>query len=393
MQLFFWLLVFFVVYAYFGYPLVLVLLNKLLPYIRKNQPISEITISELPTVDLLIAAYNEGKIIEAKILNAISLDYPVDKYNIYIASDGSTDQTNDIVKKLAKQYHNVHLLEFPRTGKSGILNAAIKSLKGDIVVFSDANTEYAKDSIKKLVSNFARTCVGCVCGRLIYRNPGQVVSGIGESFYWRYETTLKKLESKIGYIAGANGAIYAIRRKLFTPFPKNTINDDFTLSMKIVANGHRSIYDDTAIGYEDVAPSMESEFKRHVRDGAGHYIAIIHLLKLLNPLLGIRSFIYWSHRIIRWAIPFLLIILVYINYQLIESPLYEFIFYSQLAFYSIALLGWGLSLFMKLPFIVYIPFYFCNLNLALLVGFFKAVSGTQRAKWESTERATIVQTS
>lgn len=392
MHLTFWILVFFVVYAYFGYPIVLVILNKLLPFIRRNQSNTKVSDGALPTVDLLIAAYNEEKIIEAKILNAISLDYPAEKYNIYIASDGSTDQTNQIVKQLASVHANVHLLAFPRTGKSGMLNEAIKSLKADIVVFSDANTEYAKDAIKKLVSNFDRPCVGCVCGRLIYRNPGQVVSGVGESFYWRYETTLKKLESNIGYIAGANGAIYAIRRNLFVPFPKNTINDDFTLSMKIVENGHRSIYDDTAVGYEDVAPSMESEFKRHVRDGAGHYIAIIHLLKLLNPFLGVRSFIYWSHRIIRWAIPFLLIILVYVNYLLIDQLLYEIIFYCQISFYAIALLGWILSIFMKLPFIVYIPFYFCNLNSALLVGFLKAISGRQKTKWNSTERGSGVQT-
>lgn len=389
MQLFFWILVFFVVYAYFGYPIVLIFLNRLLPYIRKNHPKPQFVANELPTVDLLIAAYNEEKIIVSKISNAVSLDYPAEKYNIYIASDGSTDGTNNIVKKLAEQYPNVHLLEFPRTGKSGMLNEAVQFLKGDIVVFSDANTEYANDSIKKLISNFARTCVGCVCGRLIYRNPGQVLSGVGESFYWRYETTLKKLESNIGYIAGANGAIYAIRRSLFTPFPPNTINDDFTLSMKIVENGHRSIYDDSAIGYEDVAPSMESEFKRHIRDGAGHYIAIIHLLRLLNPLLGIRSFIYWSHRIIRWAIPFLLVLLVYVNYQLTDNLLYELLFYCQVSFYGIALLGCGLSLFMKLPFVVYMPFYFCNLNLALLLGFLKAVTGRQKTKWDSTERASI----
>lgn len=393
MQLLFWILIFFVLYAYFGYPLILILLNRLLPFIRKSQVVPSYNQASLPTVDLLIAAYNEERIIAAKIANALSLEYPDGKFNIYVASDGSTDETNNIVRDLAEKNDNVHLLEFPRTGKSGILNAAVKYLNGEIIVFSDANTEYAKDSIKQLVSNFARSCVGCVCGRLIYRNPGQLVSGAGESFYWRYETTLKKLESNIGYIAGANGAIYAIRRSLFVPFPPSTINDDFTLSMKIVENGHRSIYDEKAIGYEDVAPSMESEFKRHVRDGAGHYIAIIQLLRLLNPFLGIRSFIYWSHRIIRWAIPFLLIILFILNYQLIDILFYKLVFYCQVFFYTVALLGWGLSSFIKLPFIIYIPFYFCNLNLALFIGFLKAITGTQKAKWNSTERNEITPTS
>lgn len=359
-------------------------MNFILRFIRKEQNISKFI--QLPNVDLLIAAFNEENVIEAKILNSLSLDYPKDLYNIYIASDGSSDRTNEIVRKYSETYPNVHLFNFPRMGKSRVLNLAVKELKAEIVIFSDANTEYALDSIKKLVSHFSRKCVGCVCGRLIYRNPGQILSGAGESFYWRYETVLKKLESKIGYIAGANGAIYAIRRSLFEPFPKNTINDDFTLSMKIVLNGNRSIYDETALGYEDVAPSMESEFKRHVRDGAGHYIAMMHLLDLLNPFLGIRSFIYWSHRIIRWAIPFLLILIFYINYFLIDIKFFMYLFITQVCFYCIALIGWFLSNYVKLPFFIYLPFYFCNLNLALFVGFFKAITRQQKPKWEATSR-------
>lgn len=360
-------------------------MNFMLRFIRNKQNVDKL--EQLPSVDLLIAAFNEEDVIEAKILNSLSLDYPENLYNIYIASDGSSDHTNDIARRYAEKYANVHLLDFPRMGKSGVLNLAVQKLKAEIVVFSDANTEYAFDSLKKLVSHFSRKCVGCVSGRLIYRNPGQILSGAGESFYWRYETVLKKLESNIGYIAGANGAIYAIRRLLFEPFPKNTINDDFTLSMKIVLHGKRSIYDETALGYEDVAPSMESEFRRHVRDGAGHYIAITHLVGLLNPFLGIRSFIYWSHRIIRWIIPFLLILIFCINYFLIGTKFYLLIFIIQIIFYSVALIGWLLSNYVKLPFFVYLPFYFCNLNLALFIGFLKAITRKQKPKWEATSRS------
>ena len=300
-----------IVYTYIGYPIVLYLWSNLFDVKRKNEGRADYA---WPTVSLLIAAYNEEKVISAKIENCLMLDYPKDLLHIWVASDGSSDNTNRMVKKYTEAQAHIHLLEFPRTGKSGILNQAMKLLNSEVVVFSDANTEYSADAVKRLVRHFEDPDVGCVSGRLIYRNPGETISGKGESIYWKYETALKKMESKLGYVAGANGAIYAIRRDLFEPFPPRTINDDFTLSMKIVMKGFKCVYDENAIVYEDVAPTMQSEFNRHVRDGAGHYIAVVHLLGLLNPLLGLRSFIYWSHRIFRWMVPFLLILSIYGEY-------------------------------------------------------------------------------
>jgi biofilm PGA synthesis N-glycosyltransferase PgaC len=156
--------------------------------------------------------------------------------------------------------------------------------------------------------------------------------------------------------------------------------------MQIVIKGFKSIFEEFAIAYEDVAPTMESEFKRHVRDGAGHYIAVIHLLGLLNPFLGIRSFIYWPHRILRWAVPFILIILFVINCTLLNYTYCKVIFVPHVGFYMLALIGWLRIKGRRLPFFLYIPFYFCNLNLALLVGFIKVISGMQKTTWERTER-------
>lgn len=380
----FWVSIGILFYAYLGYPLALFIIIKLLP--------SEGSVTSKgktwPKVSILIAAYNEEKVIKSKMENCLGLDYPSELLDIWIASDGSSDCTNEIVKEYVKSNHRVHLLEFPRSGKSGAINKAILQIKSEIVVFSDANTEYDPNSIKKLILHFAHPQVGCVCGRLVYRNPGEVLSGKGESFYWRYETALKKLESKIGYIAGANGAIYAIRRLLFEPLPTKTINDDFTVSMKIVEKGFKSLYEENALAYEDVAPNMESEFKRHVRDGAGHYIAIGYLLKLLNPFLGVRSLIYWSHRIFRWVAPFILILAFIINLFLINSFFYHKLFFIQVIFYVIALIGlFSVRKNKKLPFFMYIPFYFCNLNAALLCGFIRVITGVQKTTWESTARA------
>jgi len=361
--LIFWSGISILLYTYGGYHAILCIISRVFP----SHGIARPTSSYWPQVDMLIAAYNEEKVIRSKIENCLNLDYPAEKLTVWIASDGSSDGTNEIVKEYMKHNSRIRLLEFTRSGKSGVINKALPQLEADITVFSDANTEYDPGAVQRMVVHFADPNVGCVCGKLIYRNPGEVVSGKGESFYWKYETALKKMESKIGYVAGANGAIYAIRRSLFEALPPNTINDDFTISMRIVEKGFKSLFEENAIAYEDVAPSMESEFKRHVRDGAGHYIAIGHLLGLLNPLLGARSLIYWSHRILRWTAPFILILVFIMNIFLIGNIFYGILFYAQIVFYALALIGLitvkkNKSLFI----IMYIPFYFCNLNTALL---------------------------
>jgi biofilm PGA synthesis N-glycosyltransferase PgaC len=382
--LIFWISIFILFYTYLGYPLILFIFVRFLP----SRSLVNTKSETLPQVNILIAAYNEEKVIKKKIENCLELDYAKELLDVWIASDGSSDRTNEIVKECMKRSDRIHLLEFPRTGKSGAINKALLQIKGEIVVFSDANTKYDPNSIKRLVVHFADPNVGCVSGRLVYRNPGEVISGKGESFYWRYETALKRLESKIGYVAGANGAIYAIRGSLFEPLPAKTINDDFTVSMKIVEKGFKSLYEENAFAFEDVAPDMESEFRRHVRDGAGHYIAVGHLPKLLNPFLGVQSLIYWSHRIFRWAAPFMLILIFIINVFLIDSFVFRPLFYFQIIFYGLALIGGLLSLRKnkKIPFFMYIPFYFCNLNAALFYGFVRVIAGVQKTTWQSTAR-------
>ena len=383
LEMLFWACMAVIVYTYLGYPALLIVVRGVF---RKNRKRNH-GMDELPYVDILVAAYNEEKVISRKVKNCLDLDYPTDKLTIWVVSDGSKDSTNEIVRQYASQGKRVHLVELERTGKAGAINKAILSLTGNVTVFSDANTEFEPHAVKILVKHFQDKAVGCVCGRLIYRNPGGVISGKGESMYWRYETMLKKLESSFGYVCGANGAIYAIRRELFEPLPQRTINDDFTISMKIVRKGYQCLYEENALAYEEIAPTMQSEFRRHVRDGAGHYIAVTHLLGLLNPFLGLRSFFYWSHRILRWAVPFILIGAFLINALILNKPFYQAFFILQCLFYVSAVIGLWTALYRKMPFVFYIPFYFCNLNAALFIGFLKAVLGQQKTAWESTERA------
>lgn len=383
LELLFWVCIAIVVYTYLGYP---VLLAAVRGIFRKNRRIHHET-EDLPRVDILIAAFNEEKVIGRRVKNCLELDYPADKLNVWVVSDGSRDLTNEIVRSCAAQDKRIHLIELERTGKSGAINKAILSLTGDLTVFSDANTEFEPQAVKMLVRHFQDTAVGCVCGRLIYRNPGGIMSGKGESLYWRYETLLKKLEGNLGYVCGANGAIYAICRELFETLPPGVINDDFTISMKIVEKGYHCLYEENAIAYEEIAPTMQSEFKRHVRDGAGHYIAVTHLLGLLNPFLGIRSCVYWSHRILRWVVPFVLMGIFWMNALMLDKPFFQAVFTLQCLFYALAVAGLWTAQYKKIPFVFYVPFYFCNLNAALFMGFLKAVFGRQKTAWESTERA------
>ena len=383
-EIMFWVGAALLIYTYAGYPFVVMAIGGI--FARK--PAHSEKSVEAPRVSIVVAAYNEESVIREKVKAALELDYPADCLDIWIASDGSTDRTEEIVKAFEAGSDRVHLLSYPRMGKSGVLNKAVEKAGGDIIVFSDANTEFTPGAVTRLVERFNDERVGCVSGRLIYRNPGTVTSGRAESLYWRYETALKKLENTLGYVAGANGAIYAIRRELFKPLKEGTINDDFVISMRIVEMGYRCVYEEAAVAYEDVAPDMESEFKRHVRDGAGHYIAVLHLWRLLNPLLGLRAFIYCSHRVLRWSAPFLLMCLLAANISLAITgkPFYAGLLSVHAFFYAMAFAGLVVSRSGSMPFFLYVPFYFCNLNFALLCGFGKVVAGTQKSTWERTER-------
>ncbi|MBZ0220822.1 MAG: glycosyltransferase family 2 protein [Candidatus Methylomirabilis sp.] len=370
-------------YAYIGYPLILFFLSRAFGEERKEASEG----APLPSVSVLVAAYNEEKNIGEKIRNTLSLDYPKGLLEVVVASDGSADGTADIVRSFSAKDGRVRLLDFPRGGKARALALAMPQLRGEIVFFSDANTECEKSALRLIAGAFGDRRVGCVSGRLVYRNPGGIVSGKGESFYWRYETWLKKFESRLGCVSGANGAAYAIRKELFETPPEGTVNDDFVIPTMVAARGRRSVYEERALVYEDVAASVRGEFRRHVRDGAGHYIAVWHLSRLLNPFLGLHAFIFWSHRVFRWGAPFILPAVFVLNAMLLEKEVYRLAFAAQSVFYAAALLGFLGRGQGKLPFLFHAPFYFCNLNLALFIGFVKAVSGRQKMTWERAGRA------
>jgi poly-beta-1,6-N-acetyl-D-glucosamine synthase len=336
-----------------------------------------------PSVSLIISAYNEDSVIKAKIENCLALDYPFERLEIIIASDGSDDRTNEIIRREASTRIIFHDLE--RMGKVNVLNTVIPKANGEILVFSDANTIYNSDAIKQLTKHFKNDTIGCVCGNLQLINP-DTKEVDGESLYWRYEKWIKKSESKLGVVVGANGAIYAIRRNILTPLPGNTINDDFHNSMQTFVKKSKLIFAVEAVAKEDVAVNFQSEFKRHIRDGAGHYREIWHFAALLNPFRGKYFLAYFSHRVLRWLVPFLMISIFILNLLLIDELAFVYLLALQLTFYASAIILFILKRNGINVGILNVILFFVSTNLALFIGFFKNILGLQSVKWDSTKR-------
>lgn len=379
----FWTSVFLVGYTYLVYYAILLVLSHWQKRIRKKAP--EYT----PSVSILVSAYNECKIIEEKIKNFLALDYPKQKIDLIIGSDHSTDGTDAIVKRYAKKYQNVRLYSFPvREGKANGLNKIAPHARGEILIFSDANTLYHPDAVRKLISHFIDPQVGGVCGELILIPPDENPGGAGESLYWKYENRIKQLEGKIKTVFGATGGIYAIRKSLFKPLPphQTNISDDFLIPMEVVAQGYDVVYDEKAKAWEYASKTMKDEFSRKVRIGAADLYALKKITFLLHPRHGFVAFGLWSHKIIRWSVPLFMVVALVSNCLLFSIPFYRGIFFLQLGFYFFALLGWVCDLNQWRLRMFSIFYYFVGVHLGLMVGYWKYFTKNIRPTWTRLER-------
>lgn len=379
----FWTSVFVTVYTYFLYPVILGLICRYKPEkLRFDE--DRIRPFELPMVSLVIAAYKEEKVILERIQNALMTKYPADRFEILIGCDGNEDLTGELVESIDDS--RVRLFQYPvRRGKASVLNDTVPEAKGDIIVFSDANTMMDADAIGKLVRHFQYRTVGGVCGQLILTDPstGKNVDGV----YWKYENFLKRCEAKIGSLLGVNGAIYAIRRELYQPIPANTIIDDFLIGMKIHQQRKELIYDAEAVAREETAPSIGSEFHRRSRIGAGAFQSLVWLKSFLNPAWGLLSFSFWSHKVLRWFCPLFLLAALISNAVLIGTPLYQGLFLFQVCFYASALIGFKISDQLRFRKIFKIAAMFVGMNAALFVGLGRWISGIRGGTWKRTERS------
>jgi cellulose synthase/poly-beta-1,6-N-acetylglucosamine synthase-like glycosyltransferase len=378
----FWICFAAVAFAYLGYPILIFVLSRLF---GRAPASSGDTDSNLPVVSLLIAAHNEEVDIEARILNALALDYPAGKLEITIASDGSTDATNEIVRRYADR--GVHLFAYEKNrGKTTVLNETVPQLRGEIVLLSDANTHMAPDVARRLAAWFTDPEIGAVCGRLVLTDPrtGRNVDGI----YWKYETFLKKCESRLGALLGSNGAIYAIRKSLFPTVRPGTLIDDFVIPLEAKRlSGCRIVYDTRAVACEETAPTILAEFRRRVRIGAGGFQSIGMLWPLLSPAHGWVSLTFLCHKILRWACPFLLIGMLLTNILLAGDPLYSNLLWGQVAFYTMSIVGHWLPSQPRFLRYFRLPTMFTTMNLALLLGFFRWLRGRQTGTWTRTDRS------
>src|ERR1700722_7148063 len=362
-KLLFWISVGSIVYVYIGYPVLLWGLQRLFRSLPRKR-------SAEPSISLLVAAYNEESAIADKIHNSLALDYPADRLEIVVASDGSKDATADIVRSMAqgKGGQRVRLLDFiENRGKTAVLNDAVPELRSEIVAFSDATSMLEANSIRALVQNFDDPRVGAVSG--IYRllKKEQAPLGAQEDLYWKYETFLKVQEAKLGAFTGAHGSLYAIRRDLY-PFPSaHTINDDFTIPMRIVERGYRVAYETAAVAYEE-ANEMEG-FSRRVRITAGNIEQLREIKNLLWPPRPFVLFCLLSHKTGRLLVPVSMLMALATNIALRGQLPYNWLLLGQGIFYGLAVLG---SMCRLKPSALRLPYYFCMINSALFAWVYQA---------------------
>ena len=369
----FWLSAGLAFYVYAGYPLLLAVLRRV-----ARRPVAKGPVE--PKVSLLVAAYNEADVIEAKIRNALALDFPAERLEIAIACDGPNDGTTAIAQRVADEIGGgrVKVFAYPvNRGKISALNDTVPQLAGDIVAFSDASSMLAPESLRTLVANFADDHVGAVSGVYRVLRGEDAALGKQEDFYWKYETYLKLAEADVGSILGCHGSLYAIRRALY-PFPKpGTINDDYVIPMRILSQGHRVAYEPGAVAFEE-AHEMGG-FSRRVRIMTGNFDQLREMKALVRPLRAGPLFFFLSHKAGRLVVPLAMVAVLVANAFLLDEPFYRVVFALQLAFYALVLLG---ALVKLRPKVLRLPYYFCMINAAAFLGMYHAVRGGRTLAWK-----------
>jgi poly-beta-1,6-N-acetyl-D-glucosamine synthase len=380
----FWLTILLLVHAYILYPVSLWIFN----WFKRKPEVVELL--SYPSISIIISAYNEEKVIAERIDNIRNLNYDFNKLELIIGSDCSTDKTNEILNEKSQENSWVRTQNFSiRRGKAAVLNDLVQLTKNKILVFTDANTEFEKDALLNLVSKFSDPKVGGVCGRLELEEPTDNFDKTNrEKLYWKYETYLKNLEGDLGILIAANGGIYAIRKELYTKFPESeAITDDLYQTFAVLNQGYDFLYAAEAIAIEEVSKEIMMEFRRKVRFAATNFQTLKFFKRLLFRKNRLISYALWSHKIIRWFVPILLILLLVTNILLIKySQYYYIIFIVQASFYISAFIGYVLNLLkVNIPFFSLI-YYYVLTNFALLMGLFKFLSKKHAYAWDSTPR-------
>ncbi|MCX6245234.1 MAG: glycosyltransferase family 2 protein [Bacteroidetes bacterium] len=393
LKIFFWLMLFTVFYAYIGYGILILLITKTrrLFGLNRRRPSQEPDAE--PAVTLFIAAYNERDVVAEKMKNTYELDYPRNKLHILWVTDGSDDGTPELLSG----YEGVRVLHQPkRNGKIGAMNRGMKFVRTPIVVFCDANTILNASSIRRIVNLFSDPVVGCVSGEKRILAPGRAsAAGAGEGLYWRYESTLKRLDAELYSVAGAAGELFAIRTGLYKEMERDTLLDDFMISLRVAQQGYTIQYDPEAYAIEAPSANVKEELKRKIRISAGGLQSVIRLRSLLNIFrYGTLSFQYFSHRVLRWTLaPLSLLLLIpasgilAMNERISGLGIYTTLWWLQVVFYMAALIGWYLENHLVRVKILFVPYYFFIMNLSVFLGFRRLVRGSQSVNWVRAKRS------
>jgi cellulose synthase/poly-beta-1,6-N-acetylglucosamine synthase-like glycosyltransferase len=381
----FWLCLLLILYAYFLYPILLFFaysfsqIRRDWHYLvhRRDRRARGREGEQLPGVSFLIAAFNEESCLLEKIENLKKTDYPADKLEVVVVSDGSADRTNDILQAVEDPNFRVILLE-QRGGKANALNHAVAAANHELLVMSDASTLFAPDSVRNLVRHFAEASVGVVCGALQFEGTDE--SKQTDGVYWKYESMLRLMEARLGATLTASGAIYALRRSCYRPLPQGSVIEDFLIPMNARAQGFRVLYDPEATAIEVGASSVGGEFTRRVRLAVGSFRALGELLRV--PLRGFTRVAFVSHKVLRWIVPFLLIGMLLSNALLVKRPYYRYILAAQVLFYLWAALGFLFRERMRRVRFALVGYFLIAMNLAFLVGFVRYLVGRQEVTWQ-----------
>lgn len=370
------LLITLIIYPYVIYSAILYVLPKKRVTKLKNLP-------AVTDISLFIAAYNEEKVIKEKLYNSLALDTANVNLEIIVASDGSTDATKSIVREFENQYPNIRLLNFKeRQGKVNVINRGLQFCKGEIILLSDANAMYNKECLQKILPHFQNEKCGCVAGEKRVKAIGTDISK-NEGLYWKLESKIKMLEAKVKTVIGADGACYAIRKKLFCALPKDTAVDDFLLSMKIVEQGYSIEYEPEAYSYEESGNTLKQELNRKIRIAAGNFYNLRYLQSLFRA--DIVSFMFVSHKLLRWISPALFLVLsLALTVLALESLTAVILLFLLMLTYISAMINYkydiNILLSGKLSRLIT---YFYLTVYAQLAGFIKYASGKQKAIWNT----------
>ena len=368
MKFTYWFLVFVLLHTWIGYLILLSIISRIKIKDFQKKDIC-------PFVTIIVTVHNEEKQIERRIVNLLESGYPEDSIEILVASDGSTDATNNIVESMIQKDSRLKLFTTEGGGKSATQNKAIPLAKGQIIILTDADTIFAKEAIKEIAQNFADERVGCVTGRLIFVEDDNTIAQ-SQGLYWKYEMLLRRLESKIGIMHTASGAIMAFRKALFRPF-ECQYGDDCIIPLDVVLQGYLVIHEDDAVAFDTFESSIKGELKARTRMTLRNITCTISKYPLLNPVsFPLISLSIFSHKILRWLTPYIMLVLLLANIMLFNSnQVYQFTLYSQVIFYLLCLVGfiserkkWGIPIASH-------AFSFMLANIGFFLGVMKAIMG------------------